>query len=436
MTPSIGKIFAAEWREMVGKKKKTQSQREINKEVVTKDKAHRAGKKERNTVVWRSVKKAAAQKRSQRPPAQQVKERGVGAFLGQRHIGFEGEYEPKILQHRGQEKPAPKGWSEDHIELQEQRDLVVMSRAPGTWASYKRWWKLYQKHAEQRGVDTRGWKRDDQQDEYEMVLLLRRMVNSMRKKYAYGTVNLLVSAVARAAKDFGWDNPRDDEVLSDMLKGLAKLKGVSKKKKKAILGNEVRRMMKIMGLHADSGNPHKLFGASDLRTVRGGADPSRMPPTGSQRASPKLFTISDGQSCFFGGIPFLDFAFAVTTIGWSRALRWTPECRCTNSNPAVPMGIVLTTAIAALMSNSCNLVIYPKVTPLSLRLKIISSEFLADLDVNLPMSSGFWQAMDRSVAVMSELTILWQVQAKGGLEGSQMSNIVTSRQPLCLCVVP
>ena len=120
---------------------------------------------------------------------------------------------------------------------------------------------------------------------------------------------------------------------------------------------------KDLGASCEFRKPPKLSGASDLRTVRGGADPPRMPPTGPQRASPKLFTISDGQSCFFGGIPFLDFAFAVTTIGWSRASRWTPECRCTNSNPAVPMGIVLTTVIAALMSNSCNLVIYPKVTP-------------------------------------------------------------------------
>ena len=71
------------------------------------------------------------------------------------------------------------------------------------------------------------------------------MVNVMREKYAYGTVNMMVSAVARSAKDFGWGNLREDEVLAAMLKGLANLKGVSRRKKLAILGEHLGAFLRM-----------------------------------------------------------------------------------------------------------------------------------------------------------------------------------------------
>ena len=69
------------------------------------------------------------------------------------------------------------------------------------------------------------------------------MVNRMRAKYAYGTVNMMVTAVARAAKDFGWGNPRDDEVLTAMMQGLKNLKGLNKKKQQAMLAEHVAAIM-------------------------------------------------------------------------------------------------------------------------------------------------------------------------------------------------
>ena len=68
------------------------------------------------------------------------------------------------------------------------------------------------------------------------------------------------------------------------------------------------RMQSVQVYGASCGfwRPPKLFGESDLRTARGGADPSRMPPRGPQRASHKHFTITDGQRNKYGGIPFLD----------------------------------------------------------------------------------------------------------------------------------
>ena len=44
-----------------------------------------------------------------------------------------------------------------------------------------------------------------------MVMMLKNMVVSMRQKYAYGTINMLVTVVTRASRDFGWASPREDE---------------------------------------------------------------------------------------------------------------------------------------------------------------------------------------------------------------------------------
>jgi hypothetical protein len=131
------------------------------------------------------------------------------------------------------------------VELQEQRDLVLMSRAAGTWRAYDRWWGLFSTFVTTRGGETRQWRRDSAQDEWEMVMMTRAMVTAMREKYAYGTVNMMVSAVARTAKDFGWGNLREDEVLSAMMKGLANMKGMSKRKKLAILGEHLGAFLRM-----------------------------------------------------------------------------------------------------------------------------------------------------------------------------------------------
>ena len=49
---------------------------------------------------------------------------------------------------------------------------------------------------------------------------------------------MLVTAVTRAAKDFGSPSPRDDTLLSAMMEGLRRVKGVAAKKKLAMVGTQ------------------------------------------------------------------------------------------------------------------------------------------------------------------------------------------------------
>ena len=153
----------------------------------------------------------------------------MGEFLGETQIGFRGGYELQLLKRRGQGLAPPKLWSQQEVELEEMRDLVRLSRAQGTWVAYARWFDAFAAYGCTRGVDVRVWRRDSREHELCMVTLLRSMVNTMRKQYAYGSVNMMVTAVARAAKDFGWHNPRGDEVLAAMLGGTQEPQGDEQK---------------------------------------------------------------------------------------------------------------------------------------------------------------------------------------------------------------
>ena len=64
-------------------------------------------------------------------------------------------------------------------------------------------------------------------------------------KYAVGTVEMLVTSCARAAKDFGWASPRESARLQSVLKGLANLRGVTKKKKLAMVADHVAAIMDL-----------------------------------------------------------------------------------------------------------------------------------------------------------------------------------------------
>lgn len=171
--------------------------------------------------------------------------RTVGALLGQDSFGFGGEYEPKLLKRRGKGVVAPTHWTEEEVEMQELRDLAVLGRAQGTWKGYQRWCRNFELFAKSRGVDVGEWEPNCDEDDVELVELLMRMVNVMKEKYAFGTINMLVTAVARAAKDFGMASPREDEQLDAVLKGIKKLKGLSKKKKMAVLAEHVRYLMDL-----------------------------------------------------------------------------------------------------------------------------------------------------------------------------------------------
>ena len=45
-------------------------------------------------------------------------------------------------------------WTQAQVDDQEERDLVLHSRAPGTWVSYTRWWQPFMIFMQGRGMLT------------------------------------------------------------------------------------------------------------------------------------------------------------------------------------------------------------------------------------------------------------------------------------------
>ena len=220
----------------------SEQQRQATKKAVARAAKRGTKATERSSTLWSSVRKEAARAA---PVVRAVAGTGetVGEFLGETQIGFTGGYKLQLLKRRGQDLAPPKLWNQQEVELEEMRDLVRLSRAQGTWVAYARWFDAFAAYGSTRGVDVRVWRRDSREHELCMVTLLRSMVNTMRKQYAYGSVNMMVTAVARAAKDFGWHNPRSDEVLAAMLGGLKNLKGMNKRKQQAMLAEHVKEIM-------------------------------------------------------------------------------------------------------------------------------------------------------------------------------------------------
>ena len=169
---------------------------------------------------------------------QSVKGDTIAAFMWRREIGFPQKVEkPKLVQRRGADLAPPKHWTQEQVEAQEERDLVLHSRGPGTWVSYTRWWQLFATFVRTKGVhlSTSDWKTDSAGDRMVMAMMLRKMVVSMTQKYAYGTISMLVTAVTRAAKYFGWASPREDERFAAVMEGLRRIKGMCAKKKLAMI---------------------------------------------------------------------------------------------------------------------------------------------------------------------------------------------------------
>ena len=96
-----------------------------------------------------------------------------------------------------------------------------------------------------KGVSTSDWRTGSAGVRTVMVMMLRKMVVSMRQKCAYGTINMLVTAVTRAAKDFGWASPREGERYAAVMEGLSRVKGVCAKKKLAMIAEHVRAIMEM-----------------------------------------------------------------------------------------------------------------------------------------------------------------------------------------------
>ena len=137
-------------------------EKEAMKKAVAKAARRRSMAGERAGVKWRAIKKEAKQWQK---PGRRVQARGIGAFLGVEEIGPPQQRETMILQRKGTRVEPPKHWSREQVELQEQRDLVLMSRAAGTWKAYDRWWGLFSTFVTKRGGETRQWRRDSEQGE-------------------------------------------------------------------------------------------------------------------------------------------------------------------------------------------------------------------------------------------------------------------------------
>ena len=150
------------------------SKRAATKAAVGMWKAQQAGKTERKTQEWKKIHVGVRKRLAKHREGEGTE--GVGAFLGQRTIGFMPDFEPQLLQRRGQTRSPPEHWSVERVEEQEQRDLVIIGRAKGTWQSYSRWWGLFSTHAKIRGHDTGQWRPGSHSDEAEMRSLLRKMV--------------------------------------------------------------------------------------------------------------------------------------------------------------------------------------------------------------------------------------------------------------------
>ena len=136
MMGKMDDTFEREWQRAMDKRQ--QGKGEAMKKAVARSKARRTAVTERATSVWKAVRQdAKEERRKQGNPAKAV-ERGrtVGEFLGRGAIGFRKDSKPVLLQRKGKTLEPPKHWTEDQVEQQEMRDMVLLSRAAGTWSSY------------------------------------------------------------------------------------------------------------------------------------------------------------------------------------------------------------------------------------------------------------------------------------------------------------
>ena len=227
---------------------KRQEGRMVRKSVVAKVVARGARVMQYNTTTWQMVRKETreAKEREEDMATQSVRGDTTTAFMGRKEIVFPKEIEkPRLVQRRGADRAPSKHWTQEQAEDQEEHDLVLHSRAPDTWVSYTRWWQLFVNFVKMKGVSTSDWKSNSAGDRIVMVMMLRKLTVSMMQTYAYGAINMLVTAVTRAAKDFGWASPREDERFAAVMEGLRRIKGVCATiaKKLAMIAEHVRAIM-------------------------------------------------------------------------------------------------------------------------------------------------------------------------------------------------
>ena len=153
--------------------------------VVAKVVARGARELEYNSTMWKMARREGRETRAKEDDraTQSVQGDMITAFMGRKETGLPQQVEkPKLVQRRGADLAPPKHWTQEQVEEQEERDLVLHSRVPGTWVSYTRWWQLFALFVEGKGVSTSAWRVDSAGDRMIMVTMLRRMVVSMRHK--------------------------------------------------------------------------------------------------------------------------------------------------------------------------------------------------------------------------------------------------------------
>ncbi len=76
-------------------------------------------------------------------------------------------------------------------------DMIVLSRAPSTWKSYAAWWQVFMQWVRRRVVNLNTFSLEVAKDE------LKNLVALLLRKYAYSTLNMLVTAVNAVLQDSG-----------------------------------------------------------------------------------------------------------------------------------------------------------------------------------------------------------------------------------------
>ena len=120
-------------------------------------------------------------------------------------------------------------------------DLVLCSRAEGTWKAYAAWVEVFQAFLEAFGVPVRP----EVQHWNKWVEVLLVVVAVLSQCYSLGTIGVLLSAVSAYMQDYGLKSPYEARILSMVLKGLPRHMGQGKKKKPPMEAWHVARIVEL-----------------------------------------------------------------------------------------------------------------------------------------------------------------------------------------------
>lgn len=120
-------------------------------------------------------------------------------------------------------------------------DLVLCSRAEGTWKAYAAWVEVFKAFLGAFGVATRPEVRS--WDQWVEVLVVT--VAVLSQCYSLGTIGILLSAVSAYMQDYGLRSPYESRIMTMVLKGLPRHMGEGKKKKPPMEAWHVAKIVAI-----------------------------------------------------------------------------------------------------------------------------------------------------------------------------------------------